>query len=130
MVIIEEKSRTLTSNDFISLWVSIERDIQHSFLEMKGPGVLLLWHMVGQRPAVLAAGAGRVGCFIIIIFISSIISSLSNASSLGRRLDILKYCGHGRYNPMVVVSYYWRRARYVLVNRLVGLSLPRNGVNG
>ena len=26
-------------------------------------GVLLLWHMVGQGPAVLAAGAGRVGCF-------------------------------------------------------------------
>ena len=25
--------------------------------------VLLLWHMVGQEPAVLAAGAGRVGCF-------------------------------------------------------------------
>ena len=24
-------------------------------------GVLLLWHMVGQGPAVLAAGAGRVG---------------------------------------------------------------------
>ena len=26
-------------------------------------GVLLVWHMVGQGPAVLAAGAGRVGCF-------------------------------------------------------------------
>ena len=25
-------------------------------------GVLLLWHMVGQGPAVLAAGARRVGC--------------------------------------------------------------------
>ena len=25
-------------------------------------GVLLLRHMVGQRPVVLAAGAGRVGC--------------------------------------------------------------------
>ena len=25
--------------------------------------VLLLWHMVGQGPAMLAAGAGRVGCF-------------------------------------------------------------------
>ena len=25
-------------------------------------GILLLWHMVGQGPAVLAAGAGRVGC--------------------------------------------------------------------
>ena len=38
-------------------------------------------------------------------FISSILSSFSNASSLGRRLDILKYCGIGRYNPTVVVSY-------------------------
>ena len=27
-------------------------------------GVLLLRHMVGQGPAVLAAGAGRVGCYI------------------------------------------------------------------
>ena len=26
-------------------------------------GVLLLWHMVGQGPAVLAAGVGRVGFF-------------------------------------------------------------------
>ena len=28
-------------------------------------GVLLLWNMIGQGPAVLAAGAGRVGCFLI-----------------------------------------------------------------
>ena len=66
-------------------------------------GVLLLWHMVGQGPAVLAAGAGQVCCFFI-FFISSILSSFSNASSLGRRLDILKYCGLGRYNPTVGVS--------------------------
>ena len=32
------------------------------------------------------------------------------------------------YNPAVVVSYYWRRASIVLVNRLEGLSLPRIGV--
>ena len=25
--------------------------------------VLLLWYLVGQEPAVLAAGVGRVGCF-------------------------------------------------------------------
>ena len=31
-------------------------------------GVLLLSHMVGQGPAVLAAGAGRVGCFYIYFF--------------------------------------------------------------
>ena len=28
--------------------------------------VLLLWHMVGQGPAVLAAGAGWVGCVLFI----------------------------------------------------------------
>ena len=104
-------------------------------------GVLLLWHMVGQGPAMLAAGAGWVGCFlfcfgffiIIIIFfffffISPILSSFSNASSLGRRLDILKYCGLGRYNPTVVAGYYRRRAHEALVKRSVGL--PRNSVNG
>ena len=73
-------------------------------------GVLLLLHMVGQGPAVLAAGAGRVGCFYI-YFISSIPSSFSNASSVGRLLDILKYCGLGRYHPAVDVSYYRKCAR-------------------
>ena len=90
--------------------------------------VVLLWHIVGQEPAVLAVGAGRM--VFLFIFISSIQFSFSNAISLGRRLDILKYCGFGRYYPTVVVSYYRRRARQVLVNRLVGLSLPRNSVNG
>ena len=72
-------------------------------------GVLLLWHMVGQGPAVLA---GRVGCsFVVDFFISSVLSSFSNASSLGRRLDILKYCGLDRYNQTIVVIYFWRRAR-------------------
>ena len=66
--------------------------------------------MVGHGPVVLAAGAGRVGCFVV-FFISSILSSFSKASSLGRRLDMLKNCGLGRYNPTVVVSYYRRRAR-------------------
>ena len=36
-------------------------------------GVLLLWHMVRQGPAVLAAGAGRVGFFA---FFSSRLSYL------------------------------------------------------
>ena len=58
-----------------------------------------------------------------------ILSSFSNTSSVVRQLDILKYCGLGRSNPAVVVNYYRRRARYVLVNHLVGLSLPRNSVN-
>ena len=70
---------------------------------------------------------GLCFCFFLI---SSILSSFSNACSVGRQLDILKYCGLSRSNPAVVVSYYRRRARYILVNRLVGLSLPRNSVNG
>ena len=76
-------------------------------------GVLLLLHMVGQRPAVLAVGAGWVGyvLFLIFKFRLSCHGSFSNATSVGRRLDILKYCGLGRSNPAVVVSYYRRRAR-------------------
>ena len=66
-------------------------------------GVLLIWHMVGQGPAVLAAGARRMGCFFF-FFISSILSSFSNALCFWRRLNILKYCGPGHYNPTVVVS--------------------------
>ena len=29
--------------------------------------VLLLLHIVGQGPAVLAASAGRVGCFLVVL---------------------------------------------------------------
>ena len=60
------------------------------------------WH-IGLRWAIVALWAT---CF----FISSILSSFSIASSLWRRLDILKYCGLGHYNTTVVVSYYWRYA--------------------
>ena len=73
-------------------------------------GILLLWHMAGQGRAVLAAGAGRVGYFYI-FFISSILSSFFNASSVGRLLDILKYFGLSHYNPAVVVCCYQRCAR-------------------
>ena len=31
-------------------------------------GVLLLWNIVGQRPAVLAGAAGRVGCYFILFY--------------------------------------------------------------
>ena len=69
-------------------------------------GVLQLWHMVGQGPAVLAAGAERVGFFFFLFFfISSILFSFPNASFVGRRLDILKYCDLGRFNPAVVGLY-------------------------
>ena len=85
-------------------------------------GVLLLWHMVGQ--GLLCLQQVRYGwavffffffffflLFLFCYFISSIQSSFSNASSLGRRLEILKYCGLGHYPPTVVVSYYRMRAR-------------------
>ena len=39
-------------------------------------GVLLLWHLVGQGPAALAAGAGRVGFFIFFFIFSSRLSYL------------------------------------------------------
>ena len=73
----------------------------------------------GTSCACIAAGVGRVGYFFFLIssgrmgyffyLVYPII--LSNASSAGRRLDILKYCGLGRYNPAVIVTYFRRRAR-------------------
>ena len=48
-------------------------------------GILLLLHIVWQGPAVLAAGAGRVGYIFNL-------SSISNVLSFGRRLTWLKYC--------------------------------------
>ena len=37
-------------------------------------GILLLWHMVGQGPAVLAAGAGWVGYVFFFFFFKSRLS--------------------------------------------------------
>ena len=51
-------------------WAVVLRSIQYL-------GVLLLLHIVEQEPAVLAAGAGRVGY-------SFHLSSLSNVLSFGR----------------------------------------------
>ena len=63
-----------------------------------------------QGPAVLAAGAD--GWAMFYVFKSRLsYFPFSNASSVVRRLDILKYCGLGFSNPVVVVSYYQRRAR-------------------
>ena len=90
------------------------------------PGRTIIGHMVGQGPAVRVV---RDGWAVFDFVFSSRLSYLPFLMPhLGRRLDILKYCGLGRYNPMVVVSYYRRRALSVLVNRLVGLSLLRNSV--
>ena len=46
-------------------------------------GVLLLWHIVGQGPAVLAAGAGWMGCFLCVFSSRLSYLSFSDASSLG-----------------------------------------------
>ena len=77
--------------------------------------ILLLWHIVWQGSAVLAAGAGLTGltgcCVCVCVFFSSIL--------------FFFYC---RSNPTAVVIYYQRRALLVLVTHLKGLSLPRNGV--
>ena len=79
---------------------------------------------VPGRPTTLAYGRAGACCacsrcgrdgwvmfFFFFFLILSLLSSFSNASSVGRRLDILKYCGLGRSNPAVKVSYYRRRAR-------------------
>ena len=58
-------------------------------------GVLLLVHIVGQGPAVLAVGAGRVG-YIFYIFH---LSSLSNVLSFGRRLNMTEILWFRLLNP-------------------------------
>ena len=61
-------------------------------------GVLLLLHIVGQGPAVLAAGAGRVGY----IFYSFHLSSLSNVLTFGRRLNMTEILWFRLLNPKVL----------------------------
>ena len=73
--------------------------------------VLLLLHIVGQGPAVLAAGAGRMGYIFYL-------SSLSNVLSFGRQLNMTEIMWFWLLNP--------NGSCQVLVNRLDGLSLPRN----
>ena len=48
-------------------------------------GVLLLLHIIGKGPAVLAAEKGRVGYIFVFIFH---LSSLSNVLSFGRQLNM------------------------------------------
>ena len=86
------------------LWVIGRAMVLGSF---QCQGILLPWHMVGQGPAVLAAGAGRV-FFFFFFFFSSCLSYLLFLMPhlLG---DSWTYCGLSHYKPTVVVSYYWRR---------------------
>ena len=74
---------------------------------------------VPGRPTTLAYGrtgaccacsrCGTGGLFFFFFFFFHLV--YPNASSVGRWLDILKYCGLDRYNTAVGVSYYRRRAR-------------------
>ena len=47
-----------------------------------------------------------------------------------KNMSSLRYQNLMRINVSIVVNFYWGRARPVLVNRLISLSLPKNGVNG
>ena len=58
-------------------------------------GVLLLLHLVGQAPAVLAVGAGRVGYIFYIFHLSSV----SNVLSFGRRLNMTGILWFRLLNP-------------------------------
>ena len=64
--------------------------------------VLLLLHTVGQGPAMLAAGAGRVS-YIFYIFLYFLyffyISSLSNVLSFGGRLNMTEILWFRLLNP-------------------------------
>ena len=79
-------------------------------LLVPGCPITLVYGRAGACYACSRCGTG-VLFFSVFFFLLSILSSFSYASSLGGWLDILKYCGLGRYNPTVVVSYYQRRAR-------------------
>ena len=59
-------------------------------------GILLLLHIVGQGPAVLAAGAGLVGYIFFYIFH---LSSLSNVLSFGTRLNMTEILWFRLLNP-------------------------------
>ena len=67
-------------------------------------GVLLLLHIVGQGPAVLAAGAGRVGYFFFFFFH---ISSLSYVPVFGRRLDMTEILWFRLLTVEDVLTYMW-----------------------
>ena len=60
-------------------------------------GVLLLLHVVGQEPAVLAAGAGRVGYIYFFFFFH--LSSLSNVLTFGRWLNMTEILWFRLLNP-------------------------------
>ena len=67
-----------------SLYVHLAWLVQNTLRLFQCRGVLLLLHIVGQGPAVLAAGAGRVSYIFYIFHLSSI----ANVLSFGGRLNM------------------------------------------
>ena len=94
-------------------------------------GVLLLWHMVGQGPAVLSAGAGWVGFFCVCFFFHLVYPIF-----LLQCLICWETAGHSEIlwsrllQPSGSCQLLPGTCSPILVNCLVGLSLPWNSVNG
>ena len=82
-------------------------------------GVLLLLHIVGQGPAVLAADVRWMG-YIFYIFH---LSALSDVLPFWRRLNMTEILWFWLLNPNGSCQLH---PRLVLVNRLEDLSLPKN----
>ena len=70
-------------------------------------GILLLWHMVGQGPALPAAGAGRVGSFLFfhLVYLPFLMPHL-----VGDGWTYWNIVVSAVITQTVVVGYYWRHA--------------------
>ena len=122
---LQNSSPSLSVGYMLSFWLCHSICMLGSF---QCWGILLCWHIVGQDPVGLAAGAGMEGGGLVFYFLSHFLSSPSYAPSLGRWLDMTAVLLSQLLTPTLVISYYKGGgvARLVLVNRLVGLSLQRN----
>ena len=78
----------------LALWMAGSGD-GAGYFPVPGHPTTLAYGRAGAYCA--CRGCGTCGLFCLFSFL--------NASSLGRRLRILNYCGLGRYNTTVVVSY-------------------------
>ena len=85
------------------------RFLQNCVASSTGASYFLANGRAGACCAYSKCGMG--GLFYFFFSISTILSSFSNASSVERQLDMLKYCGRGCYNPAVVLSYCRKHAR-------------------
>ena len=81
---------------------------------MPGRPTPLAYGRAGACCACSRCGTGRLFLLMLFFFISSILSSFSYASSLGRRLDILKY---------EYVKLAWNSQLGIRFGGLLGLEL-------